>query len=93
MPARDAVHETVAAPDPVTLAGLIAPQVSPAGTVSESRTVPEKWFRADTVRVDVLDAPTFPVTSEVVVIVKSRNWKSVVAECTRIPLVPVSVRV
>jgi hypothetical protein len=93
LPARDAVHETVAAPDPVTLAGLIAPQVSPAGTVSESSTVPEKWFRADTVRVDVLDAPAFPVTSEVVVIVKSRNWKSDVAECTRIPLVPVSVRV
>ena len=87
------MHETVAVPDPVMLAGLIPPQVSPAGTVSESTTLPEKWFSADTLMVVVLDAPTFPVTSEVAVIVKSRNWKSAVAEWTRIPLVPVSVRV
>ncbi len=93
MPASDALHETVAVPDPVTLTGLITPQVSPAGTVSESSTLPEKWFSADTVRVGMLDAPTFAVTREVVVIVKSRNWKRVVAEWTRTPLVPVSARV
>jgi len=73
LPASDALHETVAVPGPVTLTGLITPQASPAGTVSESSTVPEKWFSADTVRVDVFDAPTLAVTSEVVVIVKSWN--------------------
>jgi len=83
----------VAEPDPVTLEGIIVPQVSPEGTVSVSATVPEKWFKADTVRVDVLDAPTFAATSEVAVIVKSRNWKRAIVEWTRIPLVPVAVRV
>jgi len=87
------VHETVAVPDPVTLPGLITPQVSPAGTVSESSTLPEKWFSADTVRVDMLDAPTLAATIEVAVIVKSRNWKRAIVEWTRIPLVPVAVRV
>ena len=61
--------------------------------MSESSTLPEKWFSADTVRVNVLDAPAFAVTREVVVIVKSRNWKRAVVEWTRTPLVPVSVRV
>ena len=82
----------MAVPDPVTLPGLITPQVSPAGTVSENSTLPEKWFSADTVTVDMLDAPTFAATSEVAVIVKSRNWKRAMAEWTRIPLVPVTVR-
>lgn len=91
--ASDALHEIVAEPDPVTLAGMIVPQASPEGTVSVSVTVPEKWFNADTVRVDVLDAPTFPATSGVAVIVKSWNWKRVVAEWAREPLVPVNVRV
>ena len=93
MPASDALHETVADPDPVTLTGLITPQASPAGTVSESNTVPEKWFSTETVRADMLDAPAFAVTREVVVIVKSRNWKRAVVEWTRTPLVPVSTRV
>jgi hypothetical protein len=83
----------VADPDPVTLAGMIVPQVSPEGTVSVSVTVPENWFNADTVRVDVLDAPTFAATSEVAMIVKSWNWKRVVAGWAREPLVPVNVRV
>jgi len=47
--------------------------------VSESNTVPEKWFSAETVRADMLDAPAFAVTREVVVIVKSRNWNVAVA--------------
>ena len=83
----------MAVPDPVTLTGLITPQASPPGTVSESSTLPEKWFSADTVRVDGVDAPTLAVTSDVAVIVKSRNWKSAMAEWTRIPLIPVSARV
>jgi hypothetical protein len=59
----------VAVPDPVTVAGLIAPQVSPDGIVSVSVTVPEKWFSAVTVIVDVVDSPTFAAAGEVVVIV------------------------
>jgi hypothetical protein len=80
-------------PDPVTLAGLIAPQVSPDGTLLERSTVPEKWFSADTVRVDVVDTPIFAATSGVTVMVKSRNWKIAVDEWTREPLVPDNVRV
>ena len=91
--ASDALHEIVADPDPVTLAGIIVPQASPEGTVSVSVTVPEKWFNADTVRVEVLDVPTFAATTEVAAIVKSRNWKRVIAEWAREPLVPVNVRV
>ena len=87
------MHETVAVPDPVTLPGLITPQVSPAGTVSEKDTVPEKWFNADTVTVDMLDAPALAVASEVAFMLKSRNWNRAVAEWTRMPFVPVTVRV
>ena len=83
----------VATPDPVTLEGLIGPQVSPEETVSVSVTVPEKWFNADTVTVDVLEAPTFAATSGIAVMVKSRNWKRADAEWASEPLVPVSVRV
>lgn len=73
--------------------GPIAPQVSPDGTVSVSDTVPEKWFSDVTVTVDAVDTPTFAAASEVTVMVKSRNWKSVVAEWTREPFVPVTVTV
>ena len=83
----------MAVPDPVTLLGLINPQVSPDGTVSVSDTVPEKPFSAATVMVDVLDTPTLSAAGEVAVIVKSRNWKRAVAEWTSEPLVPVTVRV
>ncbi len=83
----------MAEPDPVTLAGTIAPQVSPEGTVSVSVTVPEKWFNADKVRVDVLDAPTFAATSGVAVTVKSWNCKRMAAEWVREPFAPVIVRV
>ena len=36
------VHDSVAVPEPVTVPGVIAPQESPAGTVSVRETVPEK---------------------------------------------------
>jgi hypothetical protein len=49
------------------VAGLIAPQVSPDGIVSVSDTVPEKWFSAVTVIVDVVDSPTFAAAGEVMV--------------------------
>lgn len=50
-----ALHDTVAGPDPLTLAGDIVPQVSPDGTVSNKLTVPLKWFNAAIVMVDVAD--------------------------------------
>jgi hypothetical protein len=61
--------------------------------VSESETIPEKWFRLVTRMVDVVDTPTFAAACEVEVIAKSRNWKRADAEWAREPLVPDSVRV
>ena len=50
-----ALQDTVAVPAPMTLAGVIAPQVSPDGTVSVRLTVPLKWFNAVMVIVEVAD--------------------------------------
>lgn len=50
-----ALQETVAVPEPVRLAGVIAPQVSPDGTVSVRLTVPAKWFNAAIVIDDTSD--------------------------------------
>jgi len=55
LPATLALHDTVAVPDPVTLAGVIAPQVSPTGTVSVRLTMPLKWFNAAMVMIGVAD--------------------------------------
>jgi hypothetical protein len=48
-------QETVAVPEPVTLVGVIAPQVRPAGGVSVRLTTPANPFRAVIVIVDVAD--------------------------------------
>jgi len=88
-----ALHETVAVPDPVRLAGLMAPQASPDGTVSVSETVPENLFSAVTLIVDAVDAPMLVAAGEVAAMLKSWNWKRAVAEWTREPLVPVKVSV
>jgi hypothetical protein len=72
------------------LPGVIAPQVRPAGTVSVSVTVPVKPLRAVTVIVEVPVAPTF-AEGDVAAIVKSVTVKVAVAECVRVPLVPVIV--
>jgi hypothetical protein len=48
-------HATVAVPEPVTLDGVIAPQVRPAGGVSERLTTPANPFSAVTVIVEVAD--------------------------------------
>jgi hypothetical protein len=87
------LQETVAVPDPATLAGLIAAQVSPDGMASVRDTVPGKWFSAVIEMVDVVDTPTFEPVGEVAAIAKSRNWNRAVADWTREPLVPVTVRV
>lgn len=66
------MQETVAVPDPVMLAGLIVPQLTPDGTVSLSVTVPVKWLRLDIVIVDVVEDPTF-AGGVAAVTVKSAN--------------------
>jgi hypothetical protein len=86
------LHETVAVPEPVTLAGVIDPQVSPEGTVSDNETVPANPLTAVTVIVEVADTPTVTAAGEVAVRVKSVIVKVAVAVWTSEPLVPVIVR-
>lgn len=63
----------------VTLDGVMAPQVKPAGTVSVRLTVPLKDPIALTVIVEVADAPTVTADGEVAVIEKSETLKVKVA--------------
>ena len=93
MPAPVALQDTVAVPDPVTLPGVIAPQVRPFGTMSMRLTVPEKWFRAVTVRVDVAETPALTGVGIDAVMLKSWNRNVVIAEWTSELLVPVIVSV
>lgn len=93
MPATFEPQATVAVPDPITLLGLIAPQTSPDGIESVRDTVPANWFRPAMVIVEEPFEPASAVTGVVAVMVKSLIWNVVFAECTRAPLVPVSVRV
>ena len=93
MPAAVALHETVAEPKPVTLFGVIVPQLNPAGTVSARLTDPEKWFRATTVIVEIAELPAFRRAGDVAAIVKSRNWNVAVALWISGVLVPVIVAV
>jgi hypothetical protein len=78
----------------VTLLGVIAPQVSPAGTVSVRDTVPVNDPREVMVMVDVADAPALTV-ADVAAIEKSwtPNVKVGVAVWASVPLVPVIVTV
>jgi len=55
VPAAVELQATVAVPDPVTLVGVIAPQVRPAGGVSVRLTTPAKPLSAVIVMVDVAD--------------------------------------
>ncbi len=78
----------------VTLAGLIAVQVSPAGSgVSDRDTVPEKPFTAVTVIVEVAEEPVGTDAGDVAAIVKSTNVNVAVAMWLKEPLVPVIVTV
>ena len=54
-PAAVDEHATVAVPEPVTLVGVIAPQVRPAGGVSVRLTTPANPFNAVIVMVEVAD--------------------------------------
>jgi hypothetical protein len=89
----DALHDRVAVPDPVTVPGVIAPQVSPAGTVSVSVTMPANPFNAVMVIVEVAEVLTATAAGDVAAIVKSWKLKVAVAVCTNAPLVPVTVKV
>ncbi len=80
----------VADPDPVTVPGVIAPQVRFAGTVSVRVTTPAKPFREVMVIVEVAELGSATV-GEVAAIVKSTKLKVAVAVWTRLPLVPVTV--
>src|SRR5207253_1743736 len=92
VPAADALHDSVAVPELVTLDGVIAPQVKPVGTVSVRLTVPVKPFTADTVIVD--DAAVLTVVEgDVAATVKSVTVNVADVLCTSVPLVPVIVRV
>ena len=73
------LHDRVAVPEPVILAGLIAPQVSPAGTVSVRLTAPLKPFSAVIVIVEVAEDPAGTDAGDVAAMVKSRKLKVAVA--------------
>lgn len=83
VPAAAALHDRVAVSGDggrVTLAGLVAVQVRPAGRgVSDKYTVPAKPFNAVTVIVDVADEPAFTAAGEVALIVKSTKVNVAVA--------------
>ena len=55
LPAVVELQATVAVPEPVTLVGVMAPQVRPAGGVSVKLTTPAKPFNAVIVIVEVVD--------------------------------------
>lgn len=76
----------------VTLGGVMAPQVLPAGTVDARVTVPVKPFKPVTVMVEVR-VPGAP-DGEVAATVKSVTWKSIAAVVFDLELlVPVTVTV
>jgi hypothetical protein len=58
------LQATVAVPDPVTLVGVIAPQVKPAGIVSVRETTPAKPLRPVIVIVEVAEVPAVTAAGE-----------------------------
>ena len=90
------LQETVAVPEPVTVPGVIAPHVKPAGTVSVRVTTPANPLTAVTVIVETADEPALTAAGEEAAMVKSGgnpNVKVAAAVWTREPLVPVTVTV
>ena len=83
----------MAVPEPVTLLGVMLPQVSPDGTVSVRLTVPPNWFTELTVTVAIAELPALAGPGELSYIVKFRYWKMATAVWSKDPLVPVRVRV
>jgi len=80
LPARLALQETVAVPEPPVIElGVIAPQLRPEGTVSVRLTTLENPLIGATVMVDVIEALAIP-DCEVAMIVKLTNLKIAVVE-------------
>ena len=79
MPAAVELHDTVAVPEPVTVPGVIAPQVRPAGTVSVSVTTPANPFTAVMVIVETADEPALTAAGELAAMVKSTKLNVAVA--------------
>ena len=88
-----ALQLRVAVPEPVTVPGVIAPQVRPAGTVSVRVTTPAKPFTAVIVIVEVAEEPAGTAAGDVAAMVKSTKLNVAVAVWTSDPLVPVTVKV
>ncbi len=86
-------QDTVAIPEPLRLLGVMAPHVSPDGTVSVRLTIPAKWLIALIVMVDVAEEPALIGAGEDATIPKSSTWKRGVDVWASEPLVPVIVSV
>jgi hypothetical protein len=91
LPAIVALHETVAEPEPARLVGVKGPQVRTVTGAMLNVTVPANPLAAATVIVEVGDCPTLTGMGDVAVIVKSWNRRITKVECSREPLVPVTV--
>ncbi len=87
------LHDIVAVPDPVTPLGVMDPQVSPVGTVSEKLTTPANPFNPVIVTVDIAVEPTVTDAGDEAARVKSWKLNVIVVIWTRDPLVPVTVTV
>lgn len=85
------LQDNVSFPCPVTLFGVMGPQVSPLGTVSVRLTVPENPFIPVTAIVEFARESTEVVGGDDAIRMKSLNLKTAVAERVRNPLVPVMV--
>src|SRR6266550_1714869 len=95
LPLVVAVHERVEVPEPVTLVGVRVQVMPVAGLLVEVKlTTPANPLTAVMVIVEVPAWLTLTVTLVgLAAIVKSWTVKATVAECERLPLVPVTVTV
>jgi len=74
------LHDTVAVPELIMLAGLMEPQVRLAGTVSVSPTVPVNPLILATVTVEVAEVPTVTAAGDVATTEKSVTVNTVLVE-------------
>ena len=86
------LQERVAVPEFVMVLGVMAPHVSPTGTVSVNVIVPVNPLSAVSVIVEVRVAPVGP-DGDVAAMLKSVTAKVAVVVWVSVPLVPVIVRV
>ncbi len=91
------LQDRVAVPDPDRLLGEIELQFRPLGTVSDNAMVPVKPFTDVRVMVELVVCPALTGAGVLAVMVKSgcTGWLKLnvaVAECTKEPVFPVTVR-